>query len=132
MSLLLKIKKLSQFALIPQRASPKAADIALEIPEGHYGRIASRSSLALKHLNVGGGVIDSDYRGNLGVILFNHGDKPFTISRGDRIAQLILEKISTPEVFVVGDEESLEETQRGENGFGSTGVGFLEPSNKQI
>ncbi|TKY89241.1 hypothetical protein EX895_001772 [Sporisorium graminicola] len=93
--------------------------ICLAIPTGHYGRVAPRSGLASKHgIDTGAGVIDEDYRGLLGVLLFNFGDSDFTINEGDRIAQLIIEKISTPEVQEV---ESLDETLRGAGGFGSTG-----------
>ena len=92
--------------------------ISVQIMEGHYGRIAPRSSLSKKLIDVGAGVIDSDYRGPLKVILYNLSDKYYHIESGDRIAQLILEKISTPEVEIV---ESLEDTERGEGGFGSTG-----------
>ena len=63
---------------------------------------------------------DEDYRGSVGVILFNHSDDDFAVKHGDRIAQLVLEVIRTPEVLQV---ESLEDTARGEGGFGSTGVG---------
>jgi len=93
--------------------------VAVAIPEGHYGRVAPRSGLTLKKgIDVGAGVCDSDYRGEICVILFNHSDEDFQINEGDRIAQLILERISTPPVRVVDD---LNETERGENGFGSTG-----------
>jgi dUTP pyrophosphatase len=64
-------------------------------------------------------VIDADYRGNVGVVLFNLSDNEFVIQRGDRIAQLVLERIETPEVSLVDD---LDSTDRGEGGFGSTGV----------
>lgn len=64
-------------------------------------------------------MIDADYRGPVGVILFNHSDVDFEVKAGDRIAQLILEKIVTPEVLEV---EDLDSTARGEGGFGSTGV----------
>lgn len=77
--------------------------------------------MALKNsIDVGAGVIDVDYRGNVGVILFNHSDDEFKIARGDRVAQLILERIHTPEVIEIEDE--LEETERAAGGFGSTGV----------
>jgi dUTP pyrophosphatase len=90
------------------------------IPHGHYGRVAPRSGLAWKKsIDVGAGVIDEDYRGNVGVILFNFGDEDFVIKQGDRVAQLILEKISTPEVEEV---DELPETSRGDGGFGSTGI----------
>ncbi|EPQ27411.1 uncharacterized protein PFL1_04949 [Pseudozyma flocculosa PF-1] len=93
--------------------------ISLAIPEGHYGRVAPRSGLASKHgIDVGAGVIDSDYRGLLGVLLFNLGDADFTINEGDRIAQLVIEQISTPPVEEVS---SLDDTARGAGGFGSTG-----------
>ena len=65
-------------------------DLQMRVTDGCYGRIAPRSGLALKHhIDVGGGVIDADYRGNVGVILFNHSDEPFAVARGDKIVQLI-------------------------------------------
>ena len=70
-------------------------DIAVAIPEGTYSQIAPRSGLAAKHhLAVGAGVIDADYRGNVRVVLFNHGNLDFHVSKGDRIAQLLLERIA--------------------------------------
>ncbi|XP_038884972.1 deoxyuridine 5'-triphosphate nucleotidohydrolase [Benincasa hispida] len=141
-STLLRVKKLSEKAILPLRASALSAgydlssaiemkvpargrvlvptDLSIAIPEGTYARIAPRSGLALKHaIDVGAGVIDADYRGPVGVILFNHSDVDFEVKAGDRIAQLILEKIVTPEVREV---EDLDSTLRGEAGFGSTGV----------
>ena len=95
-------------------------DLAVAIPHGYYGRVAPRSGLALKkHIDVGAGVIDSDYRGPLGVVLFNHGEADFEVQPGDRIAQLIITAIATPEVVAV---ENLDDTERGAGGFGSTGV----------
>ncbi|ORY81665.1 dUTP diphosphatase [Neocallimastix californiae] len=94
-------------------------DIAIKIPRDCYGRIAPRSGLAFKHfIDLGGGVVDSDYRGNVGVIMFNFGEKEFVVKKGDRIAQLILERIYIPEVVEV---DELDETTRGAGGFGSTG-----------
>lgn len=139
---MLFIKKLSNNATVPTRGSELAAgldlysavdiiipshgksivmtDISISIPEGYYGRIAPRSGLAAKHfIDVGAGVIDQDYRGNIGVVLFNFSDKEFVVKKGDRIAQLILEKILICNVQLVDD---LENTNRGEGGFGSTGV----------
>lgn len=82
--------------------------------------VAPRSGLTWKHsIDVGAGVIDGDYRGPVGVILFNHSDIEFQVNVGDRIAQLILEKIMTPDVTEVDD---LDDTVRGVGGFGSTGV----------
>jgi dUTP pyrophosphatase len=95
-------------------------DIKVKIPEMHYGRIAPRSGLTLKYgLNIGAGVIDSDYRGTVGVIIFNHGSADFVVGVGDRIAQLIIERISIPQIKVVS---SLDDSSRGAGGFGSTGT----------
>lgn len=94
--------------------------IKLQIPEGHYGRIAARSGLAANYsIDVGAGVIDEDYRGEIKVLLFNHSDNDFVISKGDRIAQLICEKISYPKII---EEASLDNSERAEKGFGSSGV----------
>jgi len=137
----LLVKKLSEHAQLPTRGSAFAAgydiyaakeafipghgkhlietDISIAVPEGTYGRIAPRSGLASKHhIDVGAGVIDADYRGPLKVLLFNFGPAEFAVRKGDRIAQLVLERIYTPEVVEV---EELEESVRGSGGFGSTG-----------
>lgn len=92
----------------------------LEIPFGVYGRIAPRSGLAVKFgVDVMAGVIDPDYRGNIKVLLINHGDTDFIIHKGDRIAQLIFEVCATA-IFTVTN--ILNTTIRGANGFGSTGM----------
>ncbi|XP_074600032.1 deoxyuridine 5'-triphosphate nucleotidohydrolase-like [Brevipalpus obovatus] len=137
----LQFRKLSPNAIEPTRASELSAgfdlysaadhvipskgkaliptDLQIAVPSNCYGRVAPRSGLAHKHfIDVGAGVIDADYRGNLGVILFNFGDKEFQVNRGDRIAQLICERIEYP---VLKEMESLDETVRGGGGFGSTG-----------
>lgn len=91
--------------------------IAVALPDGVYGRIAPRSSLGLKNVLVNGGVIDSGYRNEIKVILSSvSGD--YHVQKGDRIAQLILECIQTPDVQVVTD---LSDTDRGQRGFGSSG-----------
>lgn len=142
----MKVATLSSHALVPKKGSPNAAGydlystesgiikpkerqliptgIALEIPSGYYGRIAPRSGLAFKHgIDVMAGVIDSDYRGEIGVILYNSDSyNDFTYSQGDKIAQIIFEKhydFTFKEVFQLKD---LDETQRGAGGFGSTGI----------
>lgn len=95
-------------------------DLSFQIPEGHYGRIAPRSSMAWKkHTNIGAGVIDRDYTGNVGIVIFNHSTEELEINVGDRVAQLILEKAS---IFPLEEVISIEETERGAGGFGSTGV----------
>ena len=95
-------------------------DLQIAVPEGCYGRVAPRSGLAAKKfIDVGAGVIDYDYRGNVGVVLFNFGDEDFKVSKGDRIAQLICEKISYPQLEQC---KTLDVTERGAGGFGSTGT----------
>lgn len=100
--------------------------IAIQIPNDCYGRVAPRSGLTLKKgLDVGAGVVDSDYRDSIRVILFNHSNEDFSIQKGDRIAQLIFERIYTPEPPLHLREVSYEvltSTDRGLGGFGSTGV----------
>ncbi|XP_042210289.1 kelch-like protein 3 [Homarus americanus] len=95
-------------------------DIQVELPEDCYGRVAPRSGLSWKnHIDVGAGVIDRDYRGNVGVVLFNHAKTDFEVKKGDRVAQLICEKIVYPDIEEV---EEFVDTERGADGFGSTGM----------
>jgi dUTP pyrophosphatase len=95
-------------------------DIAIALPKETFGSIASRSSLALKNGIVAfPGVIDSDYRGPVGILLMNHSKDPFRFAKHDRIAQLIVYSIQKPEIVQV---VKLQETKRGTGGFGSTGV----------
>lgn len=136
------VKKLREDAYLPTRGSEHAAGldiysvedvnilpgtralvktgISVAVEHGTYFRIAPRSGLAYKHgIDVLAGVVDSDYRGEIAVILSNLGEKEFQVSKGDRIAQGIVEVIQVAEVVEVDD---LDETNRGANGFGSTGV----------
>lgn len=94
--------------------------IALEIPEGYYGRVAPRSGLAVKHgIDVLAGVVDSGYRGEIKVVLLNtDSEKSFEIRRGDRIAQLIIEKHYN---FELEEASDLTDSDRGSLGFGSSG-----------
>jgi dUTP pyrophosphatase len=137
----LLVKRLSDKAKLPTRGSAFAAgydiyaskdttvpargkvlvdtDISIAVPLGTYGRIAPRSGLASKNfIDTGAGVIDADYRGQVKVLLFNHAETDYEVKQGDRIAQLVLERIYTPEVQEV---EELEVSIRGAGGFGSTG-----------
>nr|WP_308789548.1 dUTP diphosphatase [Polyangium mundeleinium] len=95
--------------------------VRVAIPEGYEGQVRPRSGLALKHgitvLNAPG-TIDPDYRGELMVLLINHGDAPFVVRRGERIAQLVICPVARAELVVA---ESLDETVRGVGGYGSTG-----------
>ena len=107
--------------LAPGARHAVATGLALAIPEGFEIQVRPRSGLALKHgITVPNtpGTIDSDYRGELKVILINHGLAPFAIARGDRVAQLVL----APVVHAAWDEVAeLDATERGAGGFGSTG-----------
>lgn len=104
-----------QIVLVP-------TSIALAIPQGYEAQVRPRSGLALKHgitvLNTPG-TIDADYRGEIKVIVINLGDKEYSLQRGERIAQLVFSKIEKVELVEV---EDLDETIRGEGGFGHTGV----------
>lgn len=107
--------KSGDYTLIP-------CGIAVAIPEGYELQIRSRSGLAAKYAVVvsqGVGTIDSDYRGELGVTLINHGKQDFTVNRGDRIAQAVLAKVEKAELV---EGETLPQTKRGSGAFGSTGI----------
>lgn len=97
--------------------------IALALPAGYEGQVRPRSGLALKHgvtvLN-SPGTIDADYRGEVGVILINHGETPFTVHHGERIAQLVIAALADAALTEVA---SLPASRRGIAGFGSTGSG---------
>jgi dUTP pyrophosphatase len=137
----LEFLKLSPLAVLPTRASKDAAGVDLysietvklssgkraairtglsvAIPRGFYGRIAPRSGLALTNgIDVLAGVVDSDYRGEILCVLINHGESELHVGIRDRIAQLIIERIATPEPEWAVE---LAKTPRGEKGFGSTG-----------
>ena len=95
------------------------AQISIQIPENCYTCIAPRSGLTIKSsINIGAGVIDADYRGPIKICIINNGQSDFIIKIGDRIAQLILERIISP---MVQEVSTLEDSSRGTSGFGSTG-----------
>ena len=107
--------------LAPGERWPVATGLAVAIPHGYEIQVRPRSGLALKHgISVPNtpGTIDSDYRGELKVILINHGQTPFEVRRGDRIAQLVLAPVVRASWLKV---DELDETARGVGGFGSTG-----------
>ncbi|MCA9367535.1 dUTP diphosphatase [Candidatus Kaiserbacteria bacterium] len=135
------VKKLSESAVLPERKTAHAAGfdlfsnegaiiypcerkavgtgVAVEMPESIFSEIRPRSGLAVNAgIDVLAGVIDADYRGEIRVVLINHGTEPYRISPGDRIAQLIFRQFVPVTLVAV---ESLPETARGESGFGSTG-----------
>lgn len=139
------IEKISPDAVTPSRGSAGAAgydlhsyldytiepgcrklistQIKVQLPSGTYGRIAPRSGLSVKHgINVGAGVVDKDFSGEVFVLLFNNSDTAYNIKKNDRVAQLILEKHVIADVFVVDKIKPFAGSNRGANGFGSTGV----------
>lgn len=108
--------------LMPGQRHAVATGFAMAIPDGYEVQVRPRSGLAFKHgITVPNtpGTIDSDYRGELKVLLINHGDAPFPIRRGDRIAQLVAAPVQRAGFAEVDD---LDDTARGAGGFGSTGV----------
>ncbi len=107
--------------LLPGARALIATGFALELPHGYEAQVRPRSGLALKHgvtLLNSPGTIDADYRGELMVILVNHGTEPFVVRRGDRIAQLVIAPVAQAEIVAA---DALGETARGQGGFGSTG-----------
>lgn len=111
-----------EITLNPGDRHPVATGFALAIPEGYEIQVRPRSGLALKHgitLPNAPGTIDADYRGELKVLLINHGADPFPIKRGDRIAQLVVAPVQLASFVEV---DMLDDTVRGVGGFGSTGV----------
>ena len=137
----LSFKKLDPRAVLPSRGSASSAGLdlyaieelilapgerclartglAVAIPEGYYGRVAPRSGLATRNgLDTLAGVIDADYRGEIGCLLYNAGSETINLPAGSKICQLIIEKIITP--YPVWADE-IAETERGSDGFGSTG-----------
>jgi dUTP pyrophosphatase len=110
--------------VIPSReAVLVGTGLHIAIPQGYVGFLKSRSGLASKKwLEVGAGVIDADYRGEVKVLLHNHSDEDVVFNYGDRIAQLVIIKISEADVEPVMSLEELGDTSRGKDGFGSTGL----------
>jgi dUTP diphosphatase len=105
--------------LAPGERAAVATGLRIEIPPGHAGLVWPRSGLAVRHgIDTLAGVIDSDYRGEVRVVLVNHGREPFSVEPGDRIAQLVVQKVERA-AFVSARE--LVGTVRGESGFGSSG-----------
>ncbi len=108
--------------LMPQARMLVSTGLFIELPEGYEAQVRPRSGLARKHgitvLN-SPGTIDADYRGEIKVLLINHGQEPFTIQNGERIAQMVIAQHATVQWQ---ETQSLSNTERGEGGYGSTGV----------
>ena len=108
-----------KIAIPPRERTLVSTGVRLEIPEGYVGLIWPRSGLAVKKgIDCGAGVIDSHYRGEVKVLLFNHSDNEFQIEPGDRIAQILIQKVERVKFQLV---DQLNETARSDAGFGSTG-----------
>ena len=142
----LKVKRLSEYAHLPseERNGSAGADLvaahdtvihaksratvptnlAVFAPEGYYPRLAPRSGLPKRSIDLGGGVVDLDYRGNVGIILINSRNQDFIARRGDRVAQLIAEACCIPDIV---KPDSLPTTARGASGFGSLGLTTRPP-----
>lgn len=145
MNTILKIKRLSDSVQLPQRQTDGSAGfdlhaaidepvtiqpggsflaptgLAMEIPAGYAGMVFTRSGLGVKHgivVKNGVGVIDSDYRGEVHAALYNCDSEPYTISPGERVAQLVLLPVG---LFPIVEVQELDDTERGTGGFGSTG-----------
>lgn len=118
------LSSIESLIVAPHSQAMVDTGIILEFPNDCYARVAPRSGLATKNsIDVLAGVVDSSYKGRIKVILYNHGDKQFCINNGDRIAQLIFERIYTPNTLTeVSSFQELTTTTRGANGFGSSGV----------
>ncbi len=136
----LPVKRVAEEAILPTRAHPDDAGldlyaledaliapqagrlvrtgIAAELPQGHVGMIADRSSMAKKGLKTAGGIIDAGYRGEIQVVLWNLSREEALVKKGERLAQMLILPIATPAVLEV---KELGQTSRGEGGFGSTG-----------
>lgn len=144
----LPVMKLDDNATIPTRGSKNSAgldlyssveivipshgkaivstSIAVFLPANTYGRIAPRSGLAVKYfLDVGAGVIDEDYAGEICIVMFNFGNEDYTVKKKTRIAQLIITPVLYLSCHEVGTRKK---TERGEKGFGSTGLSFIKKS----
>jgi dUTP pyrophosphatase len=115
----LDLYSIEAVSLEPGQRVVARTGLAVAIPEGFYGRLAPRSGLATKKgLDVLAGVIDADYRGEIGCLLFNSGAERIEMAENSKICQLIIERIMTPQAAWA---DELDDTERGAGGFGSTG-----------
>ena len=122
LDLLAAIGEEEKITLQPGKWGLVQTGLKLQLPDGYEAQVRPRSGLALKHgvtvLNAPG-TIDADFRGEVGVVLVNHGGVPFEITRGMRIAQLVVAPVTR---VILAEAESLTDTTRGAGGYGSTGV----------
>ena len=121
LDLLAAVPEDSPLTLAPGRRALVPTGLSIALPSGYEAQVRPRSGLAAKHgvtvLNAPG-TVDADYRGEIGVLLINHGAAPFAIRRGERIAQMVIASVTRAELVPAA---SLSSTERGSGGFGSTG-----------
>ncbi len=121
LDLLAAVPEHHPLTLSPGRYALVPTGLTIALPEGYEAQVRPRSGLAAKHgvtvLNAPG-TVDADYRGEIGVLLINHGAEPFVIRRGERIAQMVIAQVARAELVAVAE---LPSTTRGSGGFGSTG-----------
>ena len=121
LDLLAAVPEDTPLTLAPGRHALVPTGLSIALPSGYEAQVRPRSGLAAKHgvtvLNAPG-TVDADYRGEIGVLLINHGDAPFAIRRGERIAQMVIASVTRAELIPAA---SLPSTERGSGGFGSTG-----------
>lgn len=113
------LRSVEEIVLKPGERVKVKTGVAMEIPEGYAGLVWDRSGMAANHgIKTMAGVVDSSYRGEISVVLVNLSDKDLKIEKGHKIAQMLVQKVENPEIEIV---ESLDDSERGEGGFGSTG-----------
>ena len=121
LDLLAAVREDAPLILAPGKHALVPTGLTIALPSGYEAQVRPRSGLAAKHgvtvLNAPG-TVDADYRGEIGVLLINHGDQPFPIRRGERIAQMVIAPVTRAELVPAA---SLSATERGHGGFGSTG-----------
>ena len=105
--------------LEPGQAVPVPTGIQVAISQGYVGLVWDKSGISLKGVHRLAGVIDSGYRGEIKVVMINLGDEPFVVEKGKKIAQMLIQPVVSAEIIEVDD---LDDTSRGEGGFGSTGL----------
>lgn len=116
----LELYSLEKVTLAPDERMIVKTGISMKIPKGYVGLIWDKSGIAAKSgIKTMGGVIDSNYRGDIGVILKNLSNEIYEIKKGDKIAQMLIQKIENP---IIEEVDELDEAERGEGGFGSTGL----------
>jgi dUTP pyrophosphatase len=121
LDLLAAVPEDTPLVLLPGKHAMVPTALTIALPEGYEAQVRPRSGLAAKHgvtvLNAPG-TVDADYRGEINVLLINHGSEPFAIRRGERIAQMVIASVARAEFIAV---DQLSSTERGSGGFGSTG-----------